>query len=200
MTYRPSPSGVVVALGIVLLVTPAFFPVQQLLFHETRAGTVGNESQLERDGYEIVAYENLSERGKTVYVRALENGGQYAVPVGEGAPEFDYSGEDPGARTRPGSVVIERPPDAADLPDADEPVEAVDRARERARERAERNPDADVTTPDFEERRREIARYDLIETRLDSPPLTASANLVRLLSALGGVLCIGVGGYRAARP
>jgi len=237
MIQHISVSRVLVAVGIVLLIAPALAPVQAMYFHETRVGTTANGTELEAHGVSVIAYEDLSPRGQELYVEALRHHGEYAVPVGEGAPgDFHYvtnrdSADDAGPRERrPGTIAIERPPDA-DLPPADEPTEAVDRARERAeraraeRERAEATPSdgrtstenatagnetdapGTVTTPSMEERRQqmeeqrqEIARYDLMSTRIGPPPLTASSNLVRLLSVVAGVLAIGVGGYLTSRP
>ncbi|MFB6138182.1 MAG: hypothetical protein ABEJ42_07600 [Halobacteriaceae archaeon] len=41
---------------------------------------------------DVVAYENLSERGQTLFdrARALPHGEAYTVPVGAGAPDFEY--------------------------------------------------------------------------------------------------------------
>ncbi|MFD1586119.1 hypothetical protein ACFR9U_03930 [Halorientalis brevis] len=234
MIQHISVSRVLVAIGIVLLIAPALAPVQAMHFHNTGAGTTANGTELEEHGVRVVAYENLSERGQELYVRALRNHGQYAVPLGQGAPDdFHYvtnqdSDDDAGpSERRPGTIAIERPPDA-DLPPADEPSYHAEEARERAeraQERAERKQaeatPADGTatagnetatpatepTPSSEERqeqlaeqRREIERYDLMETRTGPPPLTASSNLVRLLSVVVGVLAIGVGGYLTSRP
>jgi hypothetical protein len=225
---RLSLAHLLVAVGVVLLVVPALAPVQQYRVHDTRAGTTADRADLEESGIEIVAYENLSDRGQELYRKTLENGGRYTVPVGQGAPDFEYESPDrgdgggptgPSVRRRSGTIAIERPPDA-DLPPADEPVEAVERAREReraeARERArERDGDrrtatangtasenrtATPTTPDYDEMRETITRYDVMQTTTDSPPLPDSSNLLRLFPALAGILALGVGGYRASLP
>lgn len=189
---------VLVVAGVAALLLPALFPVQQVLYHETRAGTTANESQLERQGYTVVSYRNLSARGQEIYVAALETGGEYTVPVGEGAAEFPYqrpanSGEIEEYERRRAltSVVIERPDDA-DLPPPDEPVEAV------AYEAEER--EGSVTRSELEQRQQRTARYDLMTVRQGTPPLTASSNLLRLGAALFGVVAIGVGGYLRASP
>lgn len=226
MFDRFSPAHALVVLGVVLLLAPALAPVQQYRIHDTRGGTTADRAQLEEQGFRIVTYENLSERGKELYRKTLENGGRYAVPVGQGAPDFEYeaSWDDEGQSEvrrpgdRPGILVIERPPDA-DLPQADEPIRAADdlrerREAERERRRAERGSDAATPTnesgnqtatptperPSYEEMRQTIARYDMMETTTDTPPLPAPANLTRLLAALGGILSIGVGGYRSSLP
>ncbi|WP_136717416.1 hypothetical protein [Halorientalis salina] len=205
---------VLVALGIVMLVVPALVPVQPILFHETRAGTTANGTQLEANGVDVIAYENLSERGQELYVAALRNGGSYTVPKGSGASDFEYASaadeaEDARAQRLAGTVAIERPPDA-DLPPADEPVGAAEREQRRQQERQrttnesasgnETSSKANQSTPSIEERRQQIARYDLMSTRTDSPPLTAGQNLVRLLASVVGVVAIGVGGYLSSRP
>jgi hypothetical protein len=211
-----------VAVGIVLLVGPALFPVQQYRIHDTGHGTIADRAELEREGYRIVAYENLSDRGQELYRRTLENGGQYRVPIGQGAPDFEYeaSSEDRrsgvrGPGDRPGMIVVERPPNA-DLPEADEPVRAAEDLRERREQRREERreerraagegtPTNGTATPTpegpgTEELRRTITRYDVMQTSTDTPPLPAPPNLVRLLAALGGILSVGVGGYRASLP
>lgn len=204
------------ALGITLLVAPALFPLQPVLYHDTDPGLPGTRAELEERGYDIVAYENLSARGQALYVRTLREGGEYRVPVGEGAPDFDYPtpGEldeerDYRARRARRRIVIERPDDA-DLPPADEPVEFADERRDRPerrdehddRERGEqRTPEPGTPTEQtLEERRQLIARYDVMTTRTDRPPLTARSSLVRLASALLGVLGLATGGYRRALP
>lgn len=189
-----------VVLGIVLLVGPAAMPAQQVLTHDTRPGTQANATQLEAEGVTILHYDDLSDRGQELYVQTLRNGGRLTVPVGEGAPDFEYqsSSEADGSQSVRGrfahmGFVIERPPDA-DLPTADERVERYRSPRDR-----EQTTD-DERQAEMEERRRQIARYDLMVTQIDTPPLDASSNLVRLLSAVVGVLAVGIGGYRNSRP
>lgn len=215
-----TPGGVLVVLGIVLLVGPALFPVQPVLYHDTSDRAIGNATELEAAGITIVAYENLSERGQQLYVASLRADGEYSVPVGAGAPEFAYptpaelgAVEDYRQRQSMTRIAIERPPDA-DLPPADEPVQfAEDRVRnERERDRrSESDPEGDPegertgtpgteTGPTVEEMRQQIARYDLMSTRTDRPPLTASPNLLRLLSAVLGIVAVGTGGYLHSRP
>jgi len=197
---------VLVVVGIVLLVAPALVPVQPILYHETRMGTTGNGTQIQSAGVEIIAYENLSERGQQLYVETLRNGGSYTVQQGAGASDFEYvsaaeEADDPRQQRLSGSVAIERPPDA-DLPPADEPVGAAERERRRASEQAgnETGNETENATDAAAERRAQIARYDLMSTRTDSPPLTDGSNLVRLLSAVLGVVGVSVGGYLTSRP
>ena len=225
MFDRITISQTLVVLGVVLLIGPALAPVQQYRVHDTGGGTVSDRAELEEQDFRIVAYENLSDRGKELYRKTLENGGRYTVPIGQGAPDFEYEADRDDGRSdvrgfgeRPGVIVIERPPDA-DLPEADEPVRAAEDLRERNEERrrerqAEReagtatpaNGSANRTAtptperPSAEELRRTITRYDVMETTTDNPPLPAPANLARLLPALVGLLAIGVGGYRSSLP
>jgi len=224
MFDRVTLSQGLVVLGVVLLIGPALAPVQQYRVHDTGGGTVSDRAELEEQGFRIVAYENLSDRGKELYRLTLENGGRYTVPVGQGAPDFEYgANRDEDGRSdvrgfgeRPGVIVIERPPDA-DLPEADEPIRAAEDLRERNEERRrERQAEREAGTPtdgsanetatptperpSYEEMRRTITRYDVMETTTDNPPLPAPANLARLLPALGGLLAIGVGGYRSSLP
>lgn len=189
---------VLVVAGVAALLVPALFPVQQVLYHETRVGETGNESQLEQQGYTVVAYENLSARGQELYVEALRVEGPHTVPVGEGAAAFPYRTqaslrdiEDYERRRTLTSIVIERPPDA-DLPPADEPVEMV----EYEAEERERSPNQS----EIERRQRQTARYDVMQVRRGMPPLTASSNLLRLGVIAFGVVAVGVGGYLRASP
>jgi hypothetical protein len=193
-------STVLLVIGVVLLVAPALFPIQPVLYHDTRRGTIDNRTVLEERGFEIVAYENLSERGQELYVRTLEHDGRYSVPLGEGAPDYAYptDGElgelrDYDDRQALEHVVIKRPPDA-DLPPPDEQVEAAEHVRERAIERGDEDP------PTLEEARRQIARFDLMRTRTDNPPLDEPKSLARLVSVLVGVLAVASGGYLQSRP
>ena len=199
MTDRLDTIGTVLLVaGVAALLVPALFPVQQVLYHESRAGTMANESQLERQGYTVIAYENLSERGQEIYVAAIETPGEYTVPVGQGAPEFPYQRpanvseiEDYQRQRALTSVVIERPDDA-DLPPPDEPVEVVEY---EAEERGE-----PVNETAIEQRQRQTARYDMLTVRQGTPLLTASSNLLRLAVAMFGIIAIGVGGYLRASP
>jgi len=217
MTRHVTLPRVLVAIGIALLVAPALVPVQPMLFHDTGPQTAANATQLQEAGVEIIAYEDLSERGQRLYVESLRTRGEYAVPVGEGAPEFDYDDEtdrdDPRTRRMSGNIAIERPPNAS-LPPADEPTQMAEQLQERQRAREQASggtsssdptagnatAEENRTTPSIEDRERQIARYDLMSTRTGSPPLTAGPNVVRLLSVVVGVVAIGVGGYYASRP
>lgn len=209
---RITPGGVLVALGIVLLMGPALFPVQPVLYHDTGERTMGNATELEEEGITVVSYENLSERGQELYVASLRADGEYSVPVGEGASDFEYptSGElaaveDYRQRRSMTRIAIERPPDA-DLPPADEPVEfAEERVRDEREQKGEHEGERTETPgtetgPTVAEMRQQIARYDLMSTRTDRPPLTAAPNLVRLLSTLLGIAAIGAGGYLRSWP
>lgn len=205
MPRHPTLSTALVVAGIALLVAPVLFPIQPVLYHDTRRGTTDDRAELETRGYEIVAYENLSERGQELYLLTLRNGGEYQAPLGTGAPEFAYPTrgeladvEDYRERETRRSIVVERPPDA-DLPPPDEPVEIAERRSER-REQAVEEGERPTPTASTAERRRQIARYDLLTTRTDRPPLTATASLLRLLSAVGGVLALGTGGYLRSLP
>lgn len=189
---------VLVVVGVLAVLLPAAFPVGDVLYHETRIGETGNESQLERQGYTVVAYENLSERGQELYVTALESSEPYTVAAGQGAAEFPYrmeaslrDVEDYERRRVLTSIVIERPPDA-DLPPADEPVEMVEyEAEER---------DTSPNRSEIERRQRQTARYDVMQVRRGLPPLAASSNLLRLGAVALGVVAVSVGGYLRASP
>lgn len=200
MTRYTTFANVLLVLGLALLVLPTLVPTQQVLTHDSSQGVIENRTQLEQQGYEIVAYENLSERGQELYRQTLREGGVYSVPVGEGAPDFAYPtdgelGDMESFREQMAlrSIVIERP-ENADLPPADEPVEAVEYRDERAEGRG---PGSGLSDEAF---RRQITRYDVVSTRTDHPPLTRPTSLLRLLSAAGGVIALGTGGYVRSKP
>jgi len=184
-----------VALGVVLLIVPSLAPVQQVLYHDTAPGTTGNETMLERQGYTVIEYENLSEQGQELYVQALRNGGRTTVPVGQGASDFAYPTtaelaeyEDYREREQAQSVVIERPANG-DLPQPDEPLRA-------AEYRVEENGEGPTPSEaEMQELRNQIGRYDVISTRTGEPPLGGSQHLLRLVALLAGVVAIGTGGY-----
>lgn len=184
-----------VALGVILLIVPSLAPVQQVLYHDTGPGTIENETALERQGYTVVEYENLSERGQELYAATLRSGGRMTVPVGQGATDFAYPTETELAeyeryseREKAQAVVIERPEDA-DLPPADEPLRA---AEYRVREDGE---EATPSQDEIQQVRDEIARYDVITTHTGEPPLGGTQHLLRLIALLAGVIAIGTGGY-----
>jgi len=211
---------VLLVVGVAALLVPALFPVQQVLYHERRAGTTADGPELRAEGYTVIEYENLSERGQEIYVAALRSPERaYTVPVGRGAPEFPYHGADDlgdangraefEERQRLTSVVIERP-DAADLPPADEPVERLDPERApregeavEGRETTSQTETARSDQPSeqqLEQRRQVVATYDLITVGQRTPPVTDSGNLLRLGSVLLGTVAVGVGGYLRSRP
>ncbi|WP_459194773.1 hypothetical protein [Halosimplex sp. J119] len=165
-----------VALGVVLLAGSAVVPVGTVLWHDASAEqpdfAEGNETALRGEGYDVVAYENLSERGQELYVTTLENGGEYRVPAGEGTDDFEYLSRTDVVETANRSgfdfrsamqVAIERP-NGSDLPDADEDL-----------------PDA---------------RYDVMLTKTAPPPLFTVARLPQLLLALAGLATLGYSGSR----
>ena len=199
MTRNTTISNVLLVVGLALLIAPALFPIQPILVHDTRPGTIDNASQIREQGYRIIAYENLSDRGQQLYVQTLGHGGEYSVPLGEGAPEFNYptpselgSVSDYRNRTALQGVAIERSA-KSDLPPADEPLQAA----ESVQRRYERN---NQTAPSQKEIRRQIGRYDLMTTRTASPPLEEPTSLARVVVAALGVLALGIGGYLRSKP
>ncbi|WP_262176049.1 hypothetical protein [Haloarcula laminariae] len=211
---------VLLVVGVAALLVPALFPVQQVLYHDTGDGTMENRSQLEAEGYTVIAYENLSERGQEIYVSSLRSPNhEYTVPVGEGAPEFPYdeannvgevtTSEEYEERQRRTSVVIERP-DNADLPPPDEPVDRIrvesPNSEEAADGRTASGGETTETSPEqsreqrVEQRRQVIATYDMLTVRQGTPPATHRGTLLRLGSVLFGAVAIGVGGYLRSRP
>lgn len=204
MTRHSLRNNTLIVIGIALLVAPALFPIQPVLYHDSNQQTMGNETQIEQRGYEIIAYENLSTRGQQLYVQTLRNEGEYYVPLTDGASEFPYPTngelgdvEDYEAREALQTVVIERPPNA-DLPPADEPLEAAElRYEHNEKEREQENSKPEMSVA---ERRQQIARFDVMTTKTDQPPLDTSQSLLRLLSVVGGVFCFGIGGYLRSKP
>lgn len=202
---RNSTSTALLVAGVALLVAPALLPVQPVLVHDTRDHTIHNASQIRAQGYEVVAYENMSERGQRLYVQALRNDGEYVVALEQGAPEFPYPTpdelgevEDYRERTAMQVVAIERPPDA-DLPPPDEPVERAEHMREQF-QRQNEETGRNRSVPSEAELRQRIGRYDLMRTRTAQAPLEQPASLARLGAVGLGVLALGVGGYLRSRP
>ena len=199
MTRKSILSTVLLVAGIVLLIAPALVPIQPTLVHDTTRGTIGNASEIRADGYDIVAYENLSDRGQELYVQTLRSDGTYSVSVGEGAPDFRYPspgelGEVENYRERNAlqGVVIERPLES-DLPPPDEDVDAA----EQILEHRQRTNESEVSEAEL---RRQIERYDLMMTRTARPPLQEPASLAHLGVAALGVLAFGTGGYLRSKP
>lgn len=223
MTRHTTLSSALLVLGVALLIAPILVPIQPVLYHDTDRGTMANRTMLEEQGYEIVSYENLSARGQELYVQSLRADGEYTVPLNEGASDFAYPTlselgtlENYQDRNRLQTVVIERPLNTTSLPPPDEPLEAAEhRVREREQRKETREEEAHEdkrasdgsaaenetrSGPTVEELRQQIGRYDLMMTRTDLPPLTASLALLRLFSAVGGILAIGIGGYVHSKP
>jgi len=210
-TSRLTRSHALIGIGLLLLVAPAFAPLQPVLEHDTRPGAYQNESSLEDEGYRIVEYESLSDRGKELYAKTLRNGGTYRVPVGEGASDFRYptaaevdSQNGYEARLELSRVVVERPANAT-LPPADEDVErGVEIVRNREKDRKE----GDGTTTGGEPRttrsegeiRRQVVRYDVMQTRTTRPGLRSRPALLRFGAAVLGIALTGTGGYLSSRP
>lgn len=166
-----------VALGFVLLAAAVVVPVEPVRWHDTSPSAGLNATGLAANGYEVVAYENLSQRGQELYVATLENGGEYRVPVGAGSDDFDYRTRQAAIETpnftrgdvqeRILYVAVERPDDDSHLPPADERVYGD-----------------------------EPKKYDLLRTKTAPPPLLSQGRVHQFLLALAGVVCIGFGGYR----
>lgn len=207
---------VLLVVGVAALLVPALFPVQQVLYHDTGAGTTANGSDLEAQGYTVIEYENLSERGQEIYVAALRSPERaYTVPAGEGAPEFPYDGaadiDDATTRAafeerqRRTSVVIERPDDT-DLPPPDEPVDRIRAEPPRPEQEAASGgetatrPNGSVRQQRLEQRREAVGKYDLLTVRQGTAPVTDTGTLLRLGSVLFGTVAVGLGGYLRSRP
>lgn len=189
MNRRNTVGTALVVLALVLFTVPAVFPIQPMLVHDTEEVAPASPAELDRENAEIVAYENLSERGQEYYVTALENDGEYRVPLGEGAPEFDYPNQTERRRAYETNnesalrdLVIKRPADDDSLPPADERYFGPDEA-------------SDLNETEREQRRQQALRYDAIDTATAEPPLGATPQLLRLAAVLLAVLALGVGGY-----
>jgi hypothetical protein len=195
MNRRNQLGSALVVLAIVLFVVPALFPVQPMLTHYTGASTSASPAELEREGFNVVAYENLTDRGQELYVEALEHDGEYRVSNGTGAPAFDYptdaerrkayerrENESVEGPVRLGIVVIERPEDDSSLPPSDEHY-------------FERDSGEGGTDTNESQRREMVLRYDEMRTSTEQPPLGATSQLLRLGAVLLAVLSLGVGGY-----
>lgn len=204
LSRRSKAGAVLVALGVVLLIVPSVAPVQPVLYHETNAGTAENETMLERQGYTVVEYEDLSPRAQELYRETLRNDGHNTVRVGQGADDFSYPTdaelaeyEDYRQREIASSIVIERPEDT-DLPPADEPLRAAEYRAEDERREEREGEASEATTPseaEIERLRQQIATYDVVNTRQGEPPLGGTQHLLRMASLLAGVIAIGTGGY-----
>jgi hypothetical protein len=121
----------------------------------------------ESQNFTVRHYGNLSERGRELYVTALENDGTYAVPVGDGAPDYPYPTDaelpvDDAQALRASTVVVVRPANAS-LPPADEGRPGV--------------------------------RLDMMQVRTTNPPLTSTAYLPNYVAAVVGLVALGAGAY-----
>lgn len=187
-----------VVVGLALLLAPALFPLQPVLVHDTRGGGIGNASTIE---FDVVAYENLSDRGQELYVTTLRSGGRYTVALGDGAPEFTYPTPEELAAAntfsarRALTVIVIKRPATGDLPPADEPVRQASWIAERPE--TEAGPAPNLTVAEIRQR---IARFDLMTTKTGLPPLLSTPSLLRLLPILAGVVSLGVGGYLRSKP
>lgn len=192
MDRRNQLGTALVVVAVVLFVVPAFFPVQSMLVHDTRRSTdlgVGSGGDVGETDQRVVAYDDLSDRGQELYEETLERDGEYRVPIGEGAPEFNYLTDEERDRAFENDnvsafgLVIERPAEDGHLPPADERYFV-------GREDPEGDGEVNQT------RRRELAmRYDAMVTSTEQPPLGATPQLLRLGAALLAVLSLGLGGY-----
>lgn len=191
MTSRNGHSKVGIALVIIsmgLFVLPALFPVQPVFVHDTGPITFDGPEEFEKEGIEVVSYENLSERGQELYVQTLKSGGEYQVSLGKGASDFEYltstersTAQKMNPNERPGMIIVERST-ATDLPPADEPDIG---ARE-----------GDV---EEDERRQHVQRYDMMSTATEPPSLGSATQLLRLGAAILAVVSLCLGGYLLSR-
>jgi len=163
--------GLVLA-GLLLCGLALAFPVDPVRVHDTRGATNMNESVAEGYDYRVVEYENLSERGQELYVKTLENGGVYRVPVGQGAEDFGYAA--PGERKAYRGLLIERPANDSHLPPADE------------------HPSMAEDVPANEST---VTRYESMSTQTKRPPVGSGAHLPRLLGLAAGIAALTAGAY-----
>lgn len=184
MTRRNKVGTALVLLAIVLFVYPALFPVQPQLIHNTRTLGWGDAEELRTSGFEVIVYENLSDRGQVLYTRTIENDGQLYVPHGQGAPEFEYPTRTEGRRASrsgneslPGLYAIDRPKSDPYLPHS-QTCASPQSTSEETRE----DPD-------------QARCYDLMVTLKQQPPLGSPPQLLRLLASLIAVISLGIGGY-----
>ncbi|WP_424019407.1 hypothetical protein ACOZ4N_08030 [Halorientalis pallida] len=218
MISRSRISAAFLVVGAVLLIAPALAPVQPVLYHEVDGPLITEKSALEERGVDVIAYENLSDRGKDLYERALRNGGDYQVPAGQGASDFQYRTEleaddesEPRRRFGPRVIAIERPEDS-DLPTLDERVpdrrppdsEPDEAAGTGSSETVGESSNTTETpadgTGDRPPEQQEENEYTLLRTSLGQPPLTDSGNLLRFVAVLAGVVMLGSGGYLRSKP
>lgn len=190
MNRRNTIGTALVVLAVVLFTVPALFPVQPMLDHNTRASTNAPGEELERDGQRVIAYENLSDRGQELYRLTLENNGEHRVSQDQGAADFEYptreeraEARENGDRSRPENVIIERPEDDSDLPEADEHFFGP------------RGEEVENESVNETQRRKQAMRYDLMRTATEQPPLGATPQLIRLVAVLLAVVSLGLGGY-----
>jgi len=169
--------GLILA-GLLLCGLALAFPVEPVRVHDTGAATNMNESVAEGYDYRVVEYENLSERGQELYVKTLENGGVYRVPIDEGAEDFPYPDLAVIRSTNRSldyrGLLIERPANDSHLPPADE------------------NPSLAEDVPANEST---VTRYELIRTQTKRPPLGSGAYVPRLLGLGLGIAALTAGGY-----
>lgn len=172
-----------ILIGVGLSTAVLLFPVEQVHVHDTRSGTTLNESTADQYGYKILEYENLSDRGQELYVKTLENGGLYRVPVGKGADDWSYPTEDelrppgpnaPDNYTANTDVIIKRPENDSHLPPADENPES-----------------AKVEGPN----QSTVKDYDLMETRTKKPPIGSGAHIPRLGGLVLSLTSLTTGAY-----
>jgi len=220
---RSKLAAALLVVGAVLLIAPAVVPVQPVLYHEVQGSVQAEESTLQQRGVEVVEYENLSDRGKTLFEQALRNDGSYVVPLGEGASDFDYRAESdpdsgredgPPSRYPSGAIAIERPADG-DLPglydrparrpaDESRPSGADETGGTGTDDTSDDNTTATngsaTDRVDASEQPQRPEQYNVFRARLGQPPLTDGGNLLRFLSVLVGVVMVGIGGYLHSRP
>jgi hypothetical protein len=210
-------AAALLVVGAILLIAPAVMPVQQILLHEAEGPLLIERAELEERGVEVVAYENLSDRGKELYEQTLRNDGSYRIPAGQGATDFQYRTEldadeesEPRQRFGPRVVAIERPEDG-DLPTLDrgvperrppnsEPREASEASGETDGEPGDTTATSTDETGNQSPEQREETEYTLLRTSYGQPPLTDSGNLLRFVSVLAGVVMLGSGGYLRSKP
>lgn len=128
--HRRTQIAIVLALlAVPLLGMPAIAPVDPVLVHNTGDTTkANNTSTLQQYHYAVYDARNLSDRAREIYRAALQTEDAYRVPVGQGAPEFQYPTREAVSNLsqtnitealRMSSVAIERSPDDG-LPPAEE--------------------------------------------------------------------------------
>lgn len=76
--------------GVALLGATTTFSDEQARIHDTSPEAPETVERYEDPAYTVVAFEDMNDRGQSIYLDAITSGGEWTRPIGEGVGHWPY--------------------------------------------------------------------------------------------------------------